>query len=373
MEIPSLKITFSDKDRREILWRIGQCLETGQLSQNRNVLALENEFSKYTGIAHVIAMNSATAAITAVMKVLGVEGKDVLVPTNTFVATATGVINAGGHVKLMDTDPQTFSVTLDEIKRRVTEKTAGVIIVHIGGIITPEIEKIQDWCEKKGIWLFEDAAHAQGSVYNGKQPGSFGVAAAYSLFATKIITSGEGGLVVTRNSDLAEKLRSYRNHGKPFEWVSYCAEVGDNYRMSDITAAIALNQVKKIDVIIDRRTDIANWYLNFFEKHAPYLKILKPYGRSGWYKFIVMLPDGVNRAELKDNMKRRGIGMQGEVYELPLHRQPVADKLMFTGQYDNADRVCSRHICLPIYPELANEVLEKICSAFVNELRLKMG
>lgn len=185
MTIPSLKISFSKSDRKEILNGIDKCLENGQISQGENVRILEQDIAEFTDVPFAVAMNSATSVIEATMRILGVKGKEVLVPTNTFLATASGVINAGGTVKLMDLDPRTFSVTLDEVKRRVTNNTVGVIVVHIGGIISPEIEKISQWCEDNNLWLFEDASHAVGSTYMDKHPGSFGIAAAYSFFATK--------------------------------------------------------------------------------------------------------------------------------------------------------------------------------------------
>ena len=143
MDIASLKIHFDEKDRQWILNRIDESLQRGELSQGRNVEEFERRFEAYSGIRHAIAVNNGTSAIEIVMRILDVKGKEVLLPTNTFLATATGVLFAGGSVRLLDVDPSTMSVSLDEIKRRVTQNTVGVIIVHIGGIITPGIEDIQ--------------------------------------------------------------------------------------------------------------------------------------------------------------------------------------------------------------------------------------
>ncbi|PJI10257.1 MULTISPECIES: DegT/DnrJ/EryC1/StrS family aminotransferase [Clostridium] len=360
MDIRSLKISFGKEERKSILNKIDECLSTGQISQGKNVEKFENEVAKYIGVKHAIAVNSGSGAIEVVMRVLGVKGKEVLIPTNTFMATATGVMFAGGKVKLLDADPKTFSVTLNEIKRKVTKNTAGVIIVHIGGIVTPEIIKIRNWCEKQGLWLYEDAAHAIGSSLNGKFAGTFGVAGSFSLFATKVITSGEGGVIVTNDDKIAEQIKLFRNHGKPKPWETYHTQLGSNYRMNELTSVIALSQFERLDEIINIRQKIADRYTEMIEKLIPEVTIVKPNDRCNWYKYIVLLPKGVNREIIKEKMKDRGISLQGEVYAIPLHKQPIAKELGFKGDFPNANDICSRHICLPIYPSLTNDEIEFI-------------
>jgi len=138
-QIPALKVQFSEGERQQILERIGAALEKGALSQGCNLQELEERFAAYTGAAHALAVNSGSSAIELPMRALQVAENDVLVPTNTFIATAMGVLSAGGNIQLVDTDPATFSVSLEELKRRATPRTVGVIIVHIGGLISPEI------------------------------------------------------------------------------------------------------------------------------------------------------------------------------------------------------------------------------------------
>ncbi|HEY9062627.1 MAG TPA: DegT/DnrJ/EryC1/StrS family aminotransferase [Pseudobacteroides sp.] len=368
MEIAPLKIAFSEEERKWILDRINESLKRGEISQGRNVQELEEKFAAYTRVKHAIAVNSGTSAIEIAMRILGVVGKEVLVPTNTFMATATGVLFAGGKVHLVDSDPKTLSISLKELKNRVTKDTAGVIIVHIGGIITPEINEIKKWCAEQGIWLFEDAAHAHGSAFNNCFAGGFGIAGSYSFFATKIITSGEGGIIVTNDDNLAEKARLYRNHGKPNAWVTNNTLLGSNWRMSDITAAIALAQLERLDEIITAREKLANKYNDLMKELLPDLKIVLPSSRSSWYKYIVLLPKGVSRDAVKQAIKDRGIGLQGEVYGIPLHKQPVAKEAGFEGNFPNADDVCERHICLPIYPSLTLDQVEKVVRTLASVL-----
>ncbi len=368
MNIPSLKIDFSEQERKWILNRIDRSLKEGQLSQGDNVKEFEEKFASYVGAKYAIAVNSGTSAIEICMRSLNITGEEVLVPTNTFMATAAGVLFAGGNVRLVDTDPNTLSVNLKDLKSRVTKNTKGVIVVHIGGIITPEIEEIRNWCGEQGLWLFEDAAHAHGSSFNGKKAGTFGVAGSYSLFATKIITSGEGGVIVTNDEKIDEMARLYRNHGKPKPWITYNTHLGYNWRMNDITAAIALSQLEKLDTIIAKREKIANRYTELLQERLPQLKTILPKGRSSYYKYIVVLPKQVDRDLIKESMKEYGVSLQGEVYGIPLHKQPVAEKINLSGSFPKADNICKGHICLPIYPSLSEAEVKYI----VDKLRLAL-
>jgi dTDP-4-amino-4,6-dideoxygalactose transaminase len=371
MNIPSLKISFPETERKWILDNIDECLSSGFLSQGKHVRHLEEKVASVVGSKYAIAVNSGTSAIELVMRIFDVKGKEILVPTNTFLATATGALFAGGSVKLVDISPETLSIDLNQIKKSVTKNTVGVIIVHIGGIITHEINEIRHWCEKQGYWLFEDAAHAMGSSLDGHYAGTFGAAGSFSLFATKVITSGEGGIILTDDDNIAREVRLLRNHGKPEEWVTYHTAIGSNYRMSDITAIIALSQLNRLQEIISKRDHLARQYTELLEEYIPLLKPVHPPNRSNWYKYIVLLPKSMNRARIKQQMKERGIGLQGEVYAVPLHRQPVLEHLAVESTFPNADDICGRHICLPIYPGLTGDQIKHIVIQLAEVIKME--
>ena len=352
MQIPSLKIDFNKQDREQILMDINQCLETGQVSMGHFTEQFEQEFAQYTGHKYAVATSSGTTAIEAVMRALNLNGGEVLAPTNTFMATITGILFAGGRVRLVDADPQTFSITVEELEKRLTPKTVGVVIVHIGGIITPQINEIAAWCQKRGLWLFEDAAHAHGCSFNGLQPGAFGIAAAYSFFSTKVITSGEGGMVVTNDKQLAQNVKLLRNHGKPNMWETYNVEVGTNYRLNEFCAIIGRTQLRRLNEIKKQRQAIAEKYTELIKETIPELTPILPADESSYYKYIVLLPTSIDRDTLKKAMKKRGVSFQGEVYAIPIHRQPSSKKIGLEGEFPIADDICKRHICLPIYPSL---------------------
>jgi perosamine synthetase len=364
VKVPSQRITFSPNDQEEILRRIGYSLSTGQIAQGHNVQEFEDSFAKYVNAKFAIAVSSGGAAIGIGMRLLEVQGKEVLVPVNTFVATATEIMLAGGFIRFVDTDPGTFSVSLAALQEAKTPKTVGVIIVHVGGIISPEIEEIQGWCKDQGLWLFEDAAHAHGSEFNGKQAGKLGCIAAYSFFATKVITSGEGGMLVTDNQELAERARCFRDYGKQQPWVSYHTEIGSNWRLSEFSAAVGVVHLKRLEEFISWRQKVADFY-TFSLQSIKSLTLVLPASKSSWYKYIILLPPNINRSDLKSIMKDRGVSLPGGVYEIPLHQQPIFQGVV--GEFPIANDVCSRHICLPIYfgltDEEANYVVTTLCQS----------
>lgn len=346
MRIPPLKVVFEKEAVEEVLTRVEEILSTGMLAMGKYVDEFERRWADYTGAKHAVAVNSGSSAIEIPMRVLGVEGKEVLVPDNTFAATALGVVLAGGRVRLVDSDPATFSVRLADLKARRTPETAGVIVVHIGGIVTPGIDEIREWCDEQKLWLFEDCAHAHGSEWNAKRAGTFGIAGSYSFFATKVMTTAEGGMIVTDSDHMADQARLLRNHGKPQPWVSYHTLPGTNWRMSELNAILGLAQLKRLDAFIDWRDEVAKLYKELLAE-VPELTSVMPPARSSWYKYIVLLPKDVDRSNFKQHVKEQGVTLSGEVYELPLHRQPIFQEL--DGYYPMAEDICSRHVCLPLY------------------------
>ena len=364
MKIPSVKVVFSKEDRKQILQRLDNSLVIGYVAMGKNVQEFEEKFSIYMRCKHAIAVNSGSSAIEIAMRILNVNDKEVLVPTNTFLATAAGVFFAGGRVRLVDVDPETFSVTLEELKRRVTNNTVGVVLVHVGGIITSDIENIKAWCDTKGLWLIEDSAHSHGSEWNGKRAGSFGLAGTYSFFATKVMTCGEGGMIVTENDDFANKVRLMRNHGKPEPWVSYHTYLGSNWRMSEMNAILGLIQLKRLDEFITWREKIAKQYTEMLDDISGVTLVL-PQSRSSWYKYIVLLDPDIKRDKLKTEMKQRGVSLAGEVYGIPLHDQPIF-KGITKGDFPKANDVCRRHICLPLYYGMTEKEAAFVVKALIH-------
>jgi perosamine synthetase len=370
MKVPAASIYFPPEDRAAILSQIDEILQTGQLTLGKYGRQFEEEFAAKIGVKHAIAVSSGTSAIEIPLRALGVEGKEVLVPTNTFFATPAAVLHAGGRVRFIDTDPTTLSVDVDHLRASIGAETAGVIVVHIGGIVTPHMDEIRALCDEHGIWLFEDAAHAQGSIGPsnghpaGRSAGTWGDAASFSFYPTKVMTSGEGGMIVTNDDRLAEEAHIYRDQGKAGFLTNFHTRLGNNWRMSEVHAVIGLSQLGRLDEFIAHRNHIAEIY----DEGLPGLPGLTPIrppenGVSCDYKYPVLLPAGVDRAAFKQRLREEwDVSCSGEVYDVPCHEQPVFAEWK-TESLPHAEDVCGRHLCLPISATMTDEQARHVLTA----------
>lgn len=356
MRVPAASIVFSDDDIKEALSLIESSLRSGQLTLGKHGQALEEAFAARCGRKFAVAVSSGTSAIEIVLRTLNVEGREVIVPDNTFFATAAAVAHAGGIPVLADADRETLAISVDDVLARITDKTAGVVIVHIGGIVSPELPRLEEELTKRGLFLMCDAAHAHGATLNGRDASDWGVASSYSFYPTKVMTSGEGGMIVTDDEAIANEARIYRDQGKAGFTSNFHTRLGANWRMSEVHAAIGLVQLKRLDQFIARRREVAAAY----QETAHRLGVLslpqaQLVDQSNFYKFVAYLPDDVDRKALKQAMRERfEVGMSGEVYELPLHAQPVFESLT-RGAYPGADWACAHQICPPVSARMTSE------------------
>lgn len=362
--IPAAKIQFLPEDRVWISERIVEVLTTGQLTLGEYGAQFEKEFAEFCGCRHAIAVNSGTCALEIIFRALGIDGKDVLVPTNTFFATAAAVVHAGGKPILVDLDPDSFGIRPEDVENSLTSKTAGVVVVHIGGIISPRIKELQELCHRKGIWLVEDAAHAHGSSFKGSKAGTFGIANAFSFYPTKVMTSAEGGMIVTDNERIAEESRIYRDQGKASFTQNAHVRMGYNWRMSEPHAIIGLKHLERLPSMISDRKKIAMIY-NKGLKEFRNLQCLDipEEGAYNYYKYIAILRGIRNRKTLKSILRERyGVSLSGEVYEEPLHKQPIF-KQYAIGSLAVSEDYCARHICLPIYSGMKDDEAQWVIDA----------
>ena len=358
MNIPAARIYFPEDDRKVILKQIDGILASGQLTLGKYGKEFEQRFAEYVGTKYAVAVSSGTSALEIILRALDIEGSSVIVPTNTFFATPASAIHAGGKVIFADI---TDNLCLDpaSVRRQINSDTKAVIIVHIGGLIPPQIAEIQQICREHGLFLIEDAAHAQGSTLNGKKAGSFGIAAAFSFYPTKVITSGEGGMIITDNENVYKRALVLRDQGKAGFLGNIHTEMGYNWRMSEIHAVLGLSQFNRLEEFIADRRRVARLYDTELAKvdNASPAKIPTE-ARSNYYKYMVMLKDGIDRATLKKEMREKyTVGLSGEVYELPCHLQPIFKTLhgFKGGEFPIAEDLCQRHICLPVFAGMTDE------------------
>jgi len=352
MRVPPARVSFPPEDRAEILARIDEALTTGQLTLGATGRELEDEFATRHQRTHAIAVSSGTSALEIILRAVGVEGREVLVPANTFFATAAAAVHAGARVRFVDCDPATMSFDLEDVRAQLTPDTAAIIAVHIGGLISPALTALAALCDEHGVALVEDAAHAHGSALDGRSAGSFGIAGAFSFYPTKVIAGGEGGMIVTNDDTIAEEARTYRDQGKGSFHANFHTRLGANWRMSEPHAAIVLAQLHRLDEFIAARQELAAHYDAALGGTGLRPLSIPADAHCNYYKYVAFLPDGVDRTILKQTVRERfDIGLSGEVYDTPLHQQPVFSHLT-DRTLPGAEWLCARHVCLPLYPSL---------------------
>ncbi|MEU7369673.1 DegT/DnrJ/EryC1/StrS family aminotransferase [Streptomyces hygroscopicus] len=365
---------FSAGDVEEILGAIRTSLETGQLAQGEQVAAFERETAAATGARHAVATGTGTGALVCGLRALAARGDgEVLVPANSFYSSAAAPLLAGLRTRLVDVEPDTLAPSVRTLREAVTPSTVGVLTVHLGGLISPELPEVAAWCAERGLWLYEDCAHAHGSRLDGRHAGRFGVAGAFSYFATKVITAAEGGMVVTDDDELAAAVRLHRNLGKPEEWRSHHTVLGENARMSELHAAVGRVQLRRLDEFLAVRGRLARQYTAGLA-HIPGLTpVLPRHTAASWYKYVVLLDPGTDRAALRAALAEAGVRLGGEIYEKPLDAQPVFESLLPPGRHPVADDLCARHICLPLHTRMTKEDIGLVLSALPDALKAATG
>ena len=357
--VPPFRVEFSDEEIAQAIAHTESILRSGWLILGQYTEQFEREVAALVGTRYAVAVNSGTSALEIILRSLEVAGKDVLVPTNTNFASAAAALYAQANVILYDGG---LYPSLTDIERKITPQTAAIMVVHIGGYITPEIEEIRALCEAKNIYLIEDAAHAHCATFGGKQAGSFGHAAGFSFFPTKVITTCEGGMITTDSEQVYEKARQYRNQGK--DSSEQHVVMGNSWRLSEIEAALGLVQLQSLARDTAYRQQVIRDYQALLTDDTPlaFPQLPAAMAPSG-YKCIALLAAGTDREAIKALMKQRGIILGRGVYEMPLHRQPVFATLAGDA-FPLADDFCDRHICLPLWRFIADEQVQRVVQAF---------
>ena len=358
MKIPAAKIYFPEEDRKELLTQIDGILGSGQLTLGKYTKEFEKMFAEYVGTKYAIAVNSGTSALEIPLRALDVKGHSVIVPTSTFFATPASVIHAGGKVTFADVT-ENLCIDSESVKENIRDDTKGIIVVHIGGIVPLQIKEIQKICEDHNLFLIEDAAHAHGSTLDGKMAGGFGDAAAFSFYPTKVMTSGEGGMITTDNEKIYKRALVFRDQGKAGFYGNVHTEMGYNWRLSEVHAAIGLSQFARLEEFIRDRREIAKIYDEELKKIRGVTPIKNPPNtESNYYKYVALLDDGIDRAAIKKELKEKyDVSLSGEVYELPCHLQPIFKEMygFKEGDFTIAEDVCKRQICLPVFATMTEE------------------
>ena len=320
-------IGFDPRDRSRLHALIDEVIDSGQWSEGEMTRRFEDAWRAYQGV-EAVACSSWAGGAMAVLDFAGVQGETVLCPSNTFMATPLAAIHAGAQVQFVDCNREDLCMSFADFEAKAARhKPRAAFLVHIGGHIAFETEAIAAYCAENGIFLIEDCAHAHGAEWNGRRAGTYGDAGVYSLYATKTITTGEGGVVVSSRPEVIEHARAFRNYGKPLYEVE-----GLNFRMSEFTAALGLVQIERLPEIVAWKNAVARRELD----PAWSSRLELPEGMtSGLYKYIVL--EWLERST-------------GRVYDEPCHRI-----MGHHVELPNSDWVARNHSCVPLYyrPETA--------------------
>ncbi|HJW20916.1 MAG TPA: DegT/DnrJ/EryC1/StrS aminotransferase family protein [Candidatus Limnocylindrales bacterium] len=360
-----------------------EVLESGWLTTGERSVEFERAICERLGARHAVAVNSATAALHLALEALRIGREDeVIVPTYTFAASAEVVRYLGARPRLVDVDPATANVRVEDIEPHLGPRTRAIEVVHVGGL-SAEIEPIVALARRHGLAVVEDAAHALPSIRNGTNAGTWGDAGALSFYATKTVTTGEGGMLVTDNDEIADRARVMRLHGISRDaWRRYTAggswyyeieDVGFKYNLTDLAAAIGLVQLQRADETRLARERIADAYdARLRELGLEDLVDLPARPPAGdvhaWHLYPIRLREGaarrgVDRGAVIDALGADGIGTS--VHFIPLHLHPYYRRTYgyARGDFPNAERAYDTEISLPIYPDLGLEDVDRVALA----------
>lgn len=357
-----------DEDMGPLLADIEAILRSGRLTMGPWLEQFESDFADFVGVEHAIGMNSGTAPMEIALRYWGVDGGEVVMTTNTFMATVHAAQLAGAQVVLADIDPECLSSTLTQIEPLVTDRTRAVVVVHVGGRIVPGMDDLRRFCADRGLPLLEDAAHAHGSALGAVRAGALGTAGSFSFFPTKVMTTGEGGMLTTSDADLAAFARSYRCHGIGDDGLLH--QLGANFRLPEISAAIGVRQLARLPQTIAERTRIAAWY---DEELAPLADRVHCLPRPGaletnaYYKYAILLAPGLDRGQLTPLLAERAIPV-GSLYWPPCHKQPSAIKSLGTVDLPVADDILRRVVTLPLYGGLERQDVDAVVAGLSDAL-----
>jgi perosamine synthetase len=362
--VPAARIVFPAADRAEIAAAVSEILGTGSLTLGPYTQQFEAAFATAHGAQHAAATASGTAALDIALRVAGVQGREVIVPANTFFATAAAVAAAGGTPVFADIDPATFALSPQTVAAALTPATAAVVLVHIGGLISPQAAALAQLCAERGLTLIEDAAHAHGATCQGRFAGAFGVAAAFSFYPTKVLTSGEGGMLLSASGLADAEARIYRDQGKGAFGANRHERRGYAWRMSELHAVTGLVHLRHLAEFITRRREVAAQYTAALTGLDGLVPLAEPDGcRSNVYKYIALLPPGADRPRFKREVATRyDVHLAGEVYDLPLHQQPVFAEYA-RGALPATEDVAGRHICLPVHSDMRDDEIDQVLTA----------
>lgn len=351
---------------KEELRLISECIKTNWISSEGSfVKEFEQKFSRYCNVRYGVACSSGTAALHLGLLSLGLkEGDEVIMPAFTMIATAYAVAYLGAKPVLVDCDKRTWNMDVSQIEPRITAKTKVILPVHIYGHPV-DMDPAMRLAKKYKLKILEDAAEVHGAEYKGRKAGSLGDAAAFSFYANKIITTGEGGMVVTNSKTIAQRSAYFRNMAFQKKVRHLHKDIGFNYRMTNLQAAVGLGQLLKIDKFIRKKRWIASCYNERLKDvRGITLPAEEPWARNVYWMYAILVDEkefGISRDKLREELLKEGVDTRAFFY--PMHKQPVFLKMgLFRGErYPVSEYISKRGLYLPSGLTLTRRQIYTVC------------
>lgn len=370
-QITPFFLDLTEAEIAAIQAEMGNVLRSGQLILGKHTEAFEAEFARYAGTRHAVSLNTADSALEVLCVLKGANGRKVAVPSNTHFGSVEAIVRAGGQPVFMDMTEKYFAPDLRILKEtNARHGVGGVMWVHIGGLIAPDFMEVAEYCRSAGLFLIEDCTHAHGSRMHGLSAGAFGDGGAFSFFPTKVMTTMEGGMIVTNSAEDAALAKSLRNQGR--RHAANCGlhhDHGSSWRISEIAAFMGLVQLTKLDRMVATRQAAADLVTSRLRQAGIGWCETDHMDTASQYKLIVRLPAGIAADAAKQALSAEGVICGAGVYETPCHRQPVFAGIPFRDE-DLAvtDARCPRHVCPPITSGTSIAHANRIAEALVKVL-----
>jgi perosamine synthetase len=365
-----LPMSSSELDEVDIQGVV-EVLRSGRLALGPKAEELERNLAAYVGTKHAIAVSSGTAALHLIVKALGLgPGDEVLVPSFTFAASVNAILYEGCVPVFVDIEPQTLNLDPEDLERKITDRTRGILVVDVFGQ-PAEWDAIVRIAEKHDLKVIDDSCEALGAEYKGRKIGQFGDAAAFSFYPNKQMTLGEGGVVVTSSDHIASLCRSLRNQGRSEmgAWLEH-PRLGYNYRLDEMSAALGVSQLKRLESFLAKRERVARMYterLRGLDWVSP--PTIRPYVRMSWCLYVATLAEGLDRDSVIKALAAQGIPTRG--YFSPVHSQPYVHQASWfrDAKLPVTDTVGRRTLALPFFNNLAEAQIEQVVSALAEAVR----
>lgn len=374
MFIPYGRQSINEQDIEAVV----NVLKSDYLTTGPKIAEFERKVADYTGAKYAVAVANGTAALHAACYAAGIgEGDEVITTPITFAASSNCVLYCGGTPVFADIDPETYNISSVDIERKITSKTKAIIAVHFTGQPC-EMDQIHEIADKHNLIVIEDGAHALGAVYKGKRVGTLSDMTTFSFHPVKHITTGEGGMILTDNPKLYERLKLFRTHGITREenlltkndgpWYYEQRDLGFNYRITDIQCALGTSQMDRLPGFLEKRKKIAEQYNEAFAGNN---QIQLPYQKEGcdnaWHLYVIRVKNG-NRKEVFEKLRAAGIGVN--VHYIPVYQHPYYRSHGYAQVVcPNAEEYYKECISLPMYPDLKEEEQEYVIKKVLEYVR----